>query len=86
MELRERTRKVDISNMSDEALDNLSSQIGDKVRQITDNAVEQVNSLLGIYGLSAKMLIKFNKIPKKMEKNLKPPTKKGRKTKQDNLK
>ena len=83
MELRDRERKVDINKMSDSDLDNLSAQIGDKVREITDEAVNKVNALLGIYGLSAKMLIKFNKMPKKMGKNLKPPTKKGKKAKQE---
>lgn len=86
MELRDRERKVDISKMDNQAVEELSSQIGDKVRQICDEAAVKVNALLNIYGASAKIAIAFEGLPNKKEKKPKSPPKKGKKPKQDNLK
>ena len=57
MELKERERKVDITKMSREQVDSISQQIGDKVREICDEAVLKANKILNIYGMSAKMQI-----------------------------
>jgi len=86
MELRDRERKIDVNALSQEQVDQLSLQIGDKVREICDEAAGRVNALLGIYGMSAKIAIQFDKLPEKMKKKTKAPAKRGRKTKQANLK
>lgn len=86
MELRDRERKLDISKMSAEQVDNLSEQIGEKVRQICDEAAVKVNAILNIYGASAKIAIAFEGLPEKKTKKPKASTKKGRKPKQANLK
>lgn len=57
MELKERERKVDISKMSQEQVESISQQVGDKVRQICDEACEKANKILNIYGMNAKMQI-----------------------------
>lgn len=57
MEMKHRERHIDVSNLSIEEADQLSGQIGGKVREMVDETVEKVNRLLGIYGLKAKMQI-----------------------------
>jgi len=86
MSLHGRERKVNVDAMSQEQVDNLSVQIGEKVRSICDEAAEKVNSILAIYGMSAKIAIKFNKLPSKMASKTQAPGKRGKKAKQDNLK
>jgi len=86
MELRDRERKVDISKMDTQAVEDLSAQIGEKVRMICDEAATKVNALLNIYGASAKIAIAFDGLPTKKEKKPKSPPRKGKKLKQDNLK
>lgn len=68
MELKDRERKIDISKMDKEAVDNLSIQIGEKVRQICDEAADRVNAILKIYGMSAKMAIQFDTLDNKTDK------------------
>lgn len=85
MELKERVRKVDVTKMSTEQVDNLSDQIGEKVRGICDEAAQRINSILSIYGMSAKIAIAFNTLPKSMEKKFKAPKKRAKKAQQDNL-
>lgn len=86
MELRDRERKVDIQKMDAVQVDILSEQIGDKVRQICDEAAAKVNAILNIYGASAKIAIAFDGLPQKEQKKPKSPVKRGRKPKQNNLK
>jgi hypothetical protein len=86
MELRDRERKVDISKMDNEAVDNLSAQIGDKVRQICDEAADRVNAILKIYGMSAKMAIQFDTLDNKPKKAPKARKPRAKKNKQGNLK
>lgn len=82
----DRERKVDVSKMKQADVDNLSVQIGAKVTEITEEAAAKINAMLSIYGMSAKIGIVFNELPVKMEKAMKPASKRTRKTKQDNLK
>ena len=56
MELK-RERKLDISKLPAEQVDVISKQIGEKIRQICDKAVEEANTLLNVYGMKAKMQI-----------------------------
>ena len=51
----ERKRKVDVEKI--ENLDEITEKITNKVTSITDKAVEEVNKLLNIYGMEAKMQI-----------------------------
>lgn len=50
-----RVRKVDVNKLTFEQTDQLSEQIGGKVRDICDKAVAEANKLLNIYGLQCKM-------------------------------
>jgi hypothetical protein len=86
MDLQNRVRKVDISKMDLEAVDNLSDQIGEKIRAICDEAAGRVNAILNIYGASAKIAIAFDGLPENKEKKTKSPFKRTRKDKQANLK
>lgn len=86
MELQNRKRKVDISKLNAEQLDNISDQIGAKVREICDEAAAKVNAILNIYGASAKIAIAFDGLPAKEEPQKKAPAKRTRKAKQANLK
>jgi hypothetical protein len=53
----DRERKVDLSKMSKEQVDNISAQLGERIRQICDKAVEEANRLCAVYGLRTKMQI-----------------------------
>lgn len=50
-----RERKVDVTKMSTEQVDVLAEQIGIKLRELSDKAVEEANEFLKIYGLTVKM-------------------------------
>ena len=73
-----RERKLDINNMPPEQVDAISKQLGDRIREICDKAVEEANRLLNVYGMSAKMQIvidhpdlkKENGTPKKVSQSL----------------
>lgn len=86
MELRDRERKIDVSKMPKEDVENLSIQIGDKCREICDDAALRINSILSIYGMSAKIAFEINKLQTKEVKKPKSPSKRAKKIKQDNLK
>lgn len=55
-----RRRKVDVSTMTLEQVDNISIQLGSKIKDICQEAVEKANKLLSVYGLSAKMAISLD--------------------------
>lgn len=71
MELKDRERKISIDNMSQNEVDNLSAQVGDKMREICEEAAKRANSILNIYGMSAKIAIAFEELPEAIEKSLK---------------
>ncbi len=85
MELKDRERKVDVNKMTPDQVDVLSAQIGEKVRNICDDAANRVNAILNIYGMSAKIAIKFNELPKAMKKSI-SGTKSKKQPKDANLK
>lgn len=78
MELRERERKVDLNSMSTDQVDEISAQLGDKVREICDEAVAKANRLLNIYGMSAKMQIVLDHPDLKKESKVQEAPKKKR--------
>lgn len=57
MELQERKRSIDIANLSKEEAENLSQQIGGRVRAMVDEAAEKINALLKIYSMEAKLSV-----------------------------
>jgi hypothetical protein len=57
MQLKDRERKLDINLLSPEQADVVATQLGEKIKQICDKAVEEANTLLNIYGMQAKMQI-----------------------------
>jgi len=83
----DRERKVDVNKMADADVENLSEQIGIRVREICDEAAAKVNALLAIYGIKpAKIAIKFDNLEPKNKKKPKAPSKRAKKTEQANLK
>lgn len=76
MELKDRERKIDVNSMSQEAVDDLGVQIGDKMREICEEAAAKANSILRIYGMNAKIAIAFDELPEAMAKSLKLQDKK----------
>lgn len=66
--MEKRQRHVDVDKLSQEEVDALILQIGDKVRYICDETADRVNAILGVYGMSAKIAIAFDTLPPKMEK------------------
>ena len=57
MELRDRKRSVDLNKLSVEQAEEISNQLGEKIKQICDKACEEANRLLTIYSMTAKMQI-----------------------------
>lgn len=57
-----RKRSIDISNLSLEQADSLAQQVGPKVREICDEAIEKANKILNIYGMKAQMQIAISGI------------------------
>lgn len=80
MALQDRVRKVDISKLDNKQLDNVSAQIGEKVRAICDEAAGKVNAILNIYGASAKIAIAFDGLPIKEEPKKQTQAKRTRKS------
>jgi hypothetical protein len=50
-----RVRKVDIDKLTPEQADNISEQIGEKLREMIDDTVSKANRMLNIYGFNCKM-------------------------------
>jgi hypothetical protein len=91
MDLKDRKREIDVQKLTPEQADELSTQIGEKIRLICDKAVLDANRILNIYGMEAKMQIAISEIAKmaKEEEKTIPELpvkkKKGRPRKQPNL-
>ena len=49
-----RERSADLTKLDAKQADELSIQLGEKVRQMVDEAAGKINNLLKIYGMSAK--------------------------------
>lgn len=82
-----RKRSFDINKLSPEAADQLSNDIGAKVRQFCDEACEKANKILNVYGMKAQMQIVIKGIEEDMSKEPKqePKKKPGRPKKAANL-
>jgi len=86
MNLKERERKVDLNLMSAPEIDVLSIQLGNKMREICDEAAQKANALLNIYGMNAKIAIAFDTLPDQMKHMVETPKKKRVRRKKSNLK
>jgi hypothetical protein len=53
----ERKRSIDVNKLSIEEVDLLSEQLGNKIREICDKTVEDINRLVSIYGMKAKFSV-----------------------------
>jgi hypothetical protein len=63
-----RVRKVteeQLKKMSEEQLKKIEEVLGTKIRELVDNACNEANKLLEIYGIRAKMQIALDPIEKK---------------------
>ena len=52
-----RKRKVDVENLTEEQLQALIAQVGDKVRGMVDETCERANRILNVYGMHVKMQV-----------------------------
>lgn len=66
----DRVRKVNVDNLSNEEVDLLAEQIGEKVRILVDEACAKANTLLAVYGLKTKMQIAFVPVEVPVEEEL----------------
>jgi len=75
-----RKRSFDINKLNTEEAEQLSTDLGAKVREICDEACEKANKILNIYGMKAQMQIVINEIneekPEMVPQNT--PKKRGR--------
>jgi hypothetical protein len=53
----DRKRKVDVDKLTEEQLQALIDQLGDKVRDMVDETCDRANVILKVYGLRAKMQV-----------------------------
>lgn len=79
MKLAERERKIDISQLSTKEVDNLSKQISDKALAICEDAAKEVNKILAVYGMSAKISLVFNELQQQPEQAPKARNKRAKK-------
>lgn len=59
-----RTRFVDVESLPEDQLEQIQQQLGNKIREIVDQACEQANKFLNVYGMEAKMDIVIQELPK----------------------
>ena len=85
--VQERKRSFDINKLSQEQAQEISAQIGEKVRLICDEACEKANKILNIYGMKAIMQIAIMPEGEEVDKSTEPKTqkKRGRPKKAPNL-
>lgn len=60
--MEDRVRKVNVEELSVERADELSKQIGDKIIKLQAEALEKINKILNVYGMSAEMSVKISKL------------------------
>lgn len=82
MDLKDRERKVDLKALSPQQLADLELQLGNKIRQICDEACEKANRVLSVYSMKCKMQIVIDngQLKKEPLQSL-APTKRPRKPK-----
>lgn len=73
----ERERSLDIHKLSKEDLANLSNFLGQKTREMVDDAADKINALLKIYGMTAKLQVVIEQLAASAPKNIGTSTKGG---------
>jgi len=61
-DIKNRQRKINVEDLTDEQIANLEKEIGDKIRNIVDDACGDANKILNIYGLKVLMKMEFKKL------------------------
>lgn len=59
MDIKDRVRKVNVENMSEETLESAINEISSKIIAMAKHTEEEANRLLFIYGLECKMSIEI---------------------------
>ena len=54
-----RERKIDVNKLSNEQLEELQNKLSKKVSEIANNAVNEANKYLKVYGLEARMVLEI---------------------------
>jgi hypothetical protein len=83
MELKDRARHIDVQKLSKEETENLAAQLGNKIRDMVDNCINEVNKLLSVYGLEAKMqcaFVEMDKVPAQVPENIEKKPEKAKKS------
>lgn len=60
VDIKERIRKVDLKTLDNSQLDSIGEVLGNKIGSICDKAAEEVNNIIKIYGLSAKIAVQLH--------------------------
>jgi hypothetical protein len=55
----ERKRKVDVEKLDEGQIESIGEALGKKIGTITDKAAEDVNAIMNIYGIRAKVVIQL---------------------------
>ncbi len=62
-----RKRSVDLKKLSAEQADSLGKQVGDEIAKIMDEANNQCNKMLNIYGLQTQIGYQIVQVPEKTD-------------------
>lgn len=71
----ERERSLDINKLSKEDMTNLSNSLGQKTREMVDEAANKINALLKIYGMTAKLQVVIEQLGAPKPKKARRPRK-----------
>jgi len=58
----ERVRKVDVDSLSSDQAATIGFEVGKKIDAINAKALAEINAIMKIYGIKAKMVIQFEDI------------------------
>jgi hypothetical protein len=57
-----RQRKINVEKMSNEEIEALQAKIANKIISIVNNAVNEANKYLNVYGMEARMHLEIGKL------------------------
>ena len=64
VQLNNRERRVDVEKLEESQVDALSEQIGKRLQSLIDEAVNEANRIVKVYGLEAKMQFSIKPVQK----------------------
>jgi hypothetical protein len=73
-----RKRSFNIDKLTPEEADRIGADLGDKVRELVDQACEKANKLLNIYGMKVQMQFVIKGIDEELSKTVPDEAKKKR--------